>query len=236
MTKLISHRPTLVGRTIRPFCADEEAMRVKQFIVFGLMLAVSLSVAHAADARGGLWVSKGYGLFFRIDPSKIEASEITSVSCLPAWTATRAADRENAWVYRGGFASGEEVIRIYPGHDADNLVLRRTDDMAAMQLVRVKSPPVACNQPAQDTPLANFDVLWTTFAENYPFFQAHGVDWVAMRQKFRPMVTAKTTPDELFSLFSRMLEPLHDSHVVLDVFPANTPRGKDWLKTPVKEV
>ena len=162
--------------------------------------------------------------FFRIDSSKIDASEVTSVSCLPAWTAIRVTGQDNAWVFHGGFASGEEVIRIYQGHDADNLVLRRTDDMAAMQLVRVKSPPVACNQPAQDTPLANFDILWTTFAENYPFFQAHGVDWEAMRQKFRPLVTAKTTPDELFSLFSQMLEPLHDSHVVL---PANL-RPVEW--------
>jgi len=211
-------------------------MRVMPFVVFGLMLAVSLPVAHAADARSGWWMSKGYGLFFRIDSSKIDASEVTSVSCLPAWTASRSADQDNAWVFHGGFASGEEVIRIYPGHDADNLVLRRSDDMAAMQLVRVKSPPVACKQPVQNTPLANFDVFWTTFAENYPFFEAHRVDWEATRQRFRPLVTAKTTSDELFALFSRMLEPLHDSHVVLDVFPANTPRGKDWLKTPVKEV
>jgi hypothetical protein len=33
-----------------------------------------------------------------------------------------------------------------------------------------------------------------------------------------------------------MLEPLRDAHVVLDVFPPGTPRGKDCLKTPLREV
>jgi C-terminal processing protease CtpA/Prc len=55
-------------------------------------------------------------------------------------------------------------------------------------------------------------------------------------RKFRPLVHPNTSTDELFAIFQQMLEPLRDSHVVLDVFPPGTPRGKDWLKTPLKEV
>lgn len=91
-------------------------------------------------------------------------------------------------------------------------------------------------RPVEDTPLANYDVFWATFAENYPFFGLHGVDWGTTGKKFGPLVTSKTSPDELFSIFSQMLEPLLDAHVVLDVFPSGTPRGKDWLKTPLREV
>jgi len=184
----------------------------------------------------GLWKSEGYGLFLRIDPSRVTASEITSISCLPAWTAVRDLDQHTAWVFHGGFASGDEVFRIYPGGSLNTAILRRSDDMAAMVLHRVTSPPVPCIRPAEDTPPFNYDVLWTTFQENYPFFKLHGTDWRAVDTKFRPLVHPDTSPDELFTIFQQMLEPLRDSHVVLDVFPPGAPRGKDWLKTPLKEV
>ena len=88
----------------------------------------------------------------------------------------------------------------------------------------------------KDTPPFNYDVLWTTFQENYPFFKLHGTDWRAVDTKFRPLVHPDTSADELFTIFRQMLEPLRDSHIVLDVFPPGAPRGKDWLKTPLKEV
>jgi hypothetical protein len=203
-----------------------------------LVLAASLMVgrAEARDHRIGLWVSEGYGLFFRIEPAAIKASEITSRSCLPAWTALRSKDKGAAWVFRGGFASGDERIRISLGKTADTAILRRSDDLAAMKLRRIASPPPACVQAVVNTPTANYDVLWKTFAENYPFFKLHNVDWNATDRRMRPRVTATTTPDELFSVFREMLEPLRDSHIVLDVFPQGDTRGKDWLKTPLKEI
>jgi hypothetical protein len=211
-------------------------MRVRLLVVLVLCVAFSWVWAGAEDNRTGLWTSEGYGLFLRIDSSRIVASEITSVSCLPAWTAARVTDQGDRWVFRGGFASGDEVVRIYAGANSRRVVLRRSDDMAAMTLRRVLSPPRSCLRPAEDTPLANYDAFWATFAENYPFFGRHGVDWDATGRKFRTIVTSKTSPDELFSIFSQMLEPLRDAHVVLDVFPAGTARGKDWLKTPLKEL
>jgi hypothetical protein len=62
-----------------------------------VLLCVGVS---AEDNLAGLWTSEGYGLFLRIDSPRIVASEITSVSCLPAWNAIRVADQENGWVFR----------------------------------------------------------------------------------------------------------------------------------------
>src|SRR4051812_16558604 len=211
-------------------------MRGRLFLVPVLSMVFAWIGACAEDHQPGLWTSEGYGLFLRIDSSRIVASEITSVSCLPAWNAARIADQGNAWVFQGGFASGNEIIRIYPVANSKTAILRRSDDMAAMILHRVSSPPASCLRPVEDTPLANYDVFWATFAENYPFFRRHGVDWDAAGRKFRPLITSSTSPDELFSVFSQMLEPLRDAHVVLDVFPPGTPRGKDWLKTPLREL
>lgn len=58
-------------------------------------------------------------------------------------------------------------------------------------------------------------MFWQTFAENYPFFAAKGVDWNAVRETHRPRVGSGTTEDELFAVFREMLAPLHDAHVHL---------------------
>ena len=62
-------------------------------------------------------------------------------------------------------------------------------------------------------PEVNFEELWTTFHERYPFFEARGVDWRKQYDEFRPKVTQETTDDELFDIICRMLEPLNDGHV-----------------------
>lgn len=64
-------------------------------------------------------------------------------------------------------------------------------------------------------PEKNFEELWKTFHDRYPFFELRGVDWKKQYEIYRPKVTAKTTDDELFDIFCQMLEPLNDGHVRL---------------------
>jgi len=66
-------------------------------------------------------------------------------------------------------------------------------------------------------PETNFEALWRTFHNRYPFFRLRGVDWNKQYDTYRPLVTAKTSDDELFCLLCRMLEPLNDGHVRLRV-------------------
>jgi peptidase S41-like protein/tricorn protease-like protein len=68
-----------------------------------------------------------------------------------------------------------------------------------------------------------FEELWRTFRDRYPFFALRGVDWNRQYETYRPMVTTRTTDDELFRLLCRMLEPLNDGHVSLTV-PASGER------------
>jgi carboxyl-terminal processing protease len=72
-------------------------------------------------------------------------------------------------------------------------------------------------------PEKNFEALWKTFNDRYPFFELRGVDWYTQYDAYRPIVTAKTSDDELFCLLCRMLEPLNDGHVSLRV-PAGRQR------------
>jgi len=64
-------------------------------------------------------------------------------------------------------------------------------------------------------PEKNFEELWKTFHNRYPFFELRGVDWRKQHEKYRPKVTKKTTDDELFNLLCQMLEGLNDGHVSL---------------------
>jgi carboxyl-terminal processing protease len=64
-------------------------------------------------------------------------------------------------------------------------------------------------------PEKNFESLWKTFHNRYPFFELRNVDWQKQYDCYRPKVTRKTSDDELFDIFRRMLDPLDDGHVEL---------------------
>jgi hypothetical protein len=65
-------------------------------------------------------------------------------------------------------------------------------------------------------PERNFEELWETFHNRYPFFQLRKVDWKKQYDTYRPKVTKETSDDELFDIFCQMLDPLDDGHVELE--------------------
>ncbi len=82
-------------------------------------------------------------------------------------------------------------------------------------------------------PEKNFEELWQTFYYRYPFFEVRGVDWKKQYETYRPKVTAKTSDDELFRVFCRMLEPLNDGHVRL--IAKGSGKRKERSFTPEKK-
>jgi carboxyl-terminal processing protease len=65
-------------------------------------------------------------------------------------------------------------------------------------------------------PEKNFEELWETFHNRYPFFRLRNVDWNKQHDAYRPKVTRETSDEELFDIFCRMLDPLDDGHVDLE--------------------
>lgn len=65
-------------------------------------------------------------------------------------------------------------------------------------------------------PEKNFEELWRTFHDRYPFFELRGVDWKKQYDTYRPKVTPGTSDKELFEILCRMLDPLDDGHVELE--------------------
>jgi hypothetical protein len=75
-------------------------------------------------------------------------------------------------------------------------------------------------------PEKNFELLWKTFNDRYPFFELRNVDWKKQYDTYRPKVTDKTTDDELFDIFCQMLGPLNDGHVELEAEPSGDRRTR----------
>ena len=69
--------------------------------------------------------------------------------------------------------------------------------------------------PTLSDPELNFEKLWETLQNRYPFFELRNVDWKKQYEIYRPKVSPLTTDDELFDIFCGMLDPLDDGHVEL---------------------
>nr|WP_314175614.1 S41 family peptidase [Streptomyces sp. DSM 40971] len=154
----------------------------------------------------------GYGTVLTVKHGSVRQYETTDTSCLKGTSAKRT----------GGHGTADR----YTTEDGESFTLRRTAgrDRAAMhvegspgdrRLRRVDALPGACGRPASKDPVKTFDVFWQTFEENYPFFEAKGVDWHAVRDRYRPRIDSDTTPAELFAVFRKMVTPLYDAHVAV---------------------
>lgn len=72
------------------------------------------------------------------------------------------------------------------------------------------------SEPAADTPVEAFDLVWKAFDRTYPYFVLKHVDWGAARTEFRPRATAATTAAELNAILTEMVAPLRDVHVWIE--------------------
>lgn len=70
-----------------------------------------------------------------------------------------------------------------------------------------------------NTPMGNFDALWSSLDSHYCFFaekkERHGLDWNEARQRYRQMVTPGITNRQLFEVLANLTCELRDGHVNL---------------------
>ncbi|WP_396601200.1 S41 family peptidase [Algibacter sp. R77976] len=66
-----------------------------------------------------------------------------------------------------------------------------------------------------NTPINNFELLWQDFDEHCSLFISKNIDWDATYNQFKPQVTNNTSEEELWQIFSEMLETFDDSHINL---------------------
>ncbi|NEA46745.1 S41 family peptidase [Streptomyces sp. SID10815] len=177
--------------------------------------AVLALAGHAAPAAtapqpttDGIWRTDGYGTVLSIRNGTLQEYQTTAVSCLKGDSAQRTGP--STYTTPDGTVL---TVRIQGGRDRGSM--RADGSVGHRNLRRIPKLPDACTSPVPKGPLAAFDVFWQSFEENYPFFAAKGIDWHAVRDRYRPRVHAGTTRDELYAVFSEMVEPLHDAHVAV---------------------
>lgn len=196
--------------------------------IAALVLAVTgsaaLSVASAEEARqseaarhtagptAGVWRMDGYGTVLKVDRGRVQQYQTTKVSCLKGTSAKRTSGHGDRARY---VAEDGEAFTLRPEGSRTRASMHIEGSVGDRGLRRIQALPGACAREVPEDPVKTFDVFWQTFDENYPFFAAKGVDWDAVRDRYRPQVTAETTPDELFAVFREMVAPLHDAHVAI---------------------
>jgi hypothetical protein len=177
-----------------------------------LLFQSSFAASRDTEDKGELWISDGYGFLLEVRNDKLHTFELTSISCISGWSATKVSQpaRTQGMVYAGrgqyrllnGGSPGKK--RLHLDGTASDIILRRTHTM----------PETCLRQPAA-SPEWSYAVFWETFAEQYPFFDLRKVDWRAVDRKFRPQVGPATKPEELFRILRQMIEPLQDTHTGL---------------------
>ncbi|MEV8508401.1 S41 family peptidase [Actinoplanes sp. NPDC051475] len=168
--------------------------------------------AHAAAAADGLWQMDGYGVAVAVHEGRLRTYETTRISCRPWFTATRAGGGSHGSVRFTGDGIPELTLRATGGGRARLTVAGSTGFRELKPIGRL---PETCGRTTPPDPLTTFDVFWQTFAENYPFFRQHGVDWEAVRESHRRLVRPDSSDDELFGVLRSMIEPLHDAHTAV---------------------
>jgi len=188
-------------------------MRILQFsgvLIWFCFWLTAAQVSAQTTRLQGSWLSDGYGLLVELNPGELHLYELTAMSCIPSRTA-RVSDNATG-AFNVVFASGNARIRITRTDDVNTLSMHTDGAASDIILHRVSRRPDACNRDLTNSPEGNYRIFWQTFAEQYPFFSLREVDWHAIDNRYRPQVTASTTPTELFRIFRQMIEPLRDTH------------------------
>lgn len=90
--------------------------------------------------------------------------------------------------------------------------------IGAVPLVSVIGLLVYLSLPSVGEPEKNFDYLWKSFDRNYSNFECKDIDWKALYDRYRSIVTPETTNRELFIIMAELLEHLDDKHVYIHKF------------------
>jgi Peptidase family S41/Tricorn protease C1 domain len=179
-------------------------------IVAALAMMVPACTALPPEPTGEVWRSDGYGWIYALSGDQLQTYEATEISCLPSRTLHQIGQPSPDGVTQFGRKDiPSQTVRKGP-HGQTTLHLMGT--AADVDLVALRGLPSQCSHTASDDPLTNFDIFWTTFAENYNSFGRKNINWAAVRDQYRPRVNNDTDPRELFAILRAMIEPLGDIH------------------------
>jgi hypothetical protein len=158
----------------------------------GVAVAIIVAMPSVVSAQQkNLWVSEGYGYLFDAGPDTLRAFEVTSVSCIPSFTATVvSAPAGAAAAYR---MTNAPVTVLLLNDKTGGMRFHLNGAASDVILHSASQKPAVCDRPTPNTPTSNFDVFTRTWAEQYGFFDLKHVDWPAIVAANRSKVTDSTS-------------------------------------------
>lgn len=152
----------------------------------------------------GIWTSRGYGNALNITGNTILAFEETAISCIENVGVVEAISETE-------FLPGNETIVI----SADGALSKFFFDKSeGFQFGCANGTTPVLGDPSYErSPLESYDILTTTFAEHYAFFEQRNLSWDVMTAEARSSLSDNSTDEELFDAFTSILDPLNDGHV-----------------------
>lgn len=85
----------------------------------------------------------------------------------------------------------------------------------AIMTLFVSCEKIFMEKEVDDDPVTTFDYLWNKVDQQYSFFDVKNVDWDAVYDTYRPMVSEDISEDSLFRVMAAMLNTLNDGHTNL---------------------
>lgn len=148
-----------------------------------ILLAACCVAAGAAraDWPTGTWRSVGYGELVEVSAEAYRHFEVTTVSCVerPGLPRRRLEQSLGTVVGARGASDAPTALTVRRG-------------ISRYEWRRVRELPAACRRGTAPIDASTaFDIVWTTFHEQYAFFAERGVDWAAMSSRAARMSTPK---------------------------------------------
>ena len=180
----------------------------------GLLLACVAAAPSVAGGQNSFWTSEGYGYFFDARRDTLRAFEVTSISCIPSFTAVAVPPPNGALAaYR--FVGAPVTVLMLSDARPGGMRYHMNGAASDVVLRAASQRPSVCERPTPNTPMSNFDIFARTWAEQYGFFDLKGVDWARVVAANRAKVSDSTTPAQLFAVLRGMIEPLQDAHTYI---------------------
>src|SRR5450755_1515189 len=86
-----THRIGLPGGATIAGIATNSCLIVipRRWLLIVLLYLLTILPVQAQTSFDGLWRSDGYGMLLEFSGDNLSAAELTSISCIPSWTARR---------------------------------------------------------------------------------------------------------------------------------------------------
>ncbi len=150
----------------------------------------------------GVWERQGTGTLWHIDSEHFSSYNFNSYGCVKT---------DNIEL--------DDIEAVASLLSIDNNQLTFSDTGSNAQIfINKQQLPDNCQQGnllSQTDPETNFEYFWHTMNDYYAFFETRNIDWQAIYDEYRPLITNSTTKQEFFEIIEDIISDFGDGHLAL---------------------